>query len=811
LIPATGPLAITLRTALALPLLAASIVAAAHWPIAPALALAVVAAWTALSLWHPRAALAATLALFPVLGLAPWTGRLAIEEIDLLLAALATGALLRGCLPARPGAAAGPDASDAPAIIALALYAASCAVSATTGWIAAGDAPLHLTQGYLEPLNAVRLAKPCAWALLLMPALMAEQRADPDGLTRAIGDGMLGGLILCGIAAVWERVAFPGLTDFSSDYRTTALFWEMHVGGAALDAYLAMALPFAVLAALRATTPLRLTFAGSAVLLGAYASLTTFSRGVYLAVPIALAVALPLARAAAQRAAGSAPVAAGSPLRVFGALGGSALLAWMVFDQGGYRATGAALGALFAVVCAAPAIHRLGPARAAAVLAAGALAGAGLGLAASLVPKGPYLLHALICTGATATAWATRASGTSRARPWGTATLAGATLGTTVAVAVHWGGPAALPGAAGAMAILGLVALADTARPRGLWPREPARAATAIGAMAIAAGCVAVFSGGSYMGERFADSGRDLDGRLQHWRDGSAMIETPREWLFGNGLGRWPAGWLAGRLPTERPGGHGWSPEGNGHLVLAAAGHPVGWGEMHRVGQRVPALRGRWLLRMDVRGEAPVRLHLEICEKHLLYSGACATRAIRVSPQAGQWRTLGVELDGDALGAGPRLAPRLAMFALALTDSGTRLEIDNVMLLDPAGRQRTLNAGFDQALTHWFFTSDRVHLPWHAKNLTLHLLVEQGLFGVVAFGVLVGLALARLVAGRARHHRLAAPIAGAIAGFLVVGLFDSLLDMPRVACLFLVLIVAALLLRNGSGPAVADHQRHPTG
>ncbi len=809
---AVGPLAIALRIALALPLLAAGLLAAAHWPIAPALALAGFSAWAALAMWRPMLALAGTLALLPVLGLAPWTGRLAIEEIDLLLAALAAGGLLRGCLP--DGFASGPvdppAALSGTAIAALVAYGLSCALAATIGWLAASDAPLHLTQGYLEPLNAVRLAKPCAWALLLLPLLTAAQRVDPQGLTRALGSGMLAGLILCALAATWERIAFPGLTNFSSDYRTSALFWEMHVGGAALDAYLAMALPFAVDGVLRATTPRQLAFAGAAVLLGAYASLTTFSRGVYLAVPVAVAVTLLHARAATWRGAGTTPTAAWTTTGIVAALGGSGLLAWMVFERGGYRATGAALGSLVAIVSAAAAIHRLGVFGAAFALGAGALAGGTLGLAAAVIPKGAYAAHALACAGALAICWHARTR-PSRWRSWAAALLTGATLGTTIAVAVHWGGAPALPGSAAAMAALGLFALLDAHRPAGLWPRAPARAATAIGAMAVAAGCVAVFAGGSYMGERFAGSGRDLEGRVQHWRAGTAMLETPVQWLIGTGLGRWPASYLAGRLPGERPGDHAWVPGGNGHLVLIAPGHPVGWGEMHRFGQRVAPLRGRWLLRMDVRGDGPARLHMEICEKHLLYSGACAARAIRVTPQRGQWRTLAVELDGHALGAGPRLIPRLAMFSLALPDPGTRLEVDNVILIDPDGRQRTRNAGFDQGLTHWFYTSDRLHLPWHAKSLGLHLLVEQGALGIVAFGTLVVLALSRLAVGGGRDHRLAAPIAGAIGGFLAVGIFDSLLDIPRIACLFLVLIASALLLRNGSGTALADHRRRASG
>ena len=37
--------------------------------------------------------------------------------------------------------------------------------------------------------------------------------------------------------ALWERAVYTALLDFSSDYRTTGSFWEMHVGGAALDGF----------------------------------------------------------------------------------------------------------------------------------------------------------------------------------------------------------------------------------------------------------------------------------------------------------------------------------------------------------------------------------------------------------------------------------------------------------------------------------------------------------------------------------------------------------------------------------------------
>ena len=95
---------------------------------------------------------------------------------------------------------------------------------------------------------------------------------------------MLVGLTVVALAVVWERTAYVGLWDFSSPYRATALFWEMHVGGAAIDAYLALAMPFVAWALWTTRSPLRWAAAAALALLAAYACLTTFSRGVYLAV-----------------------------------------------------------------------------------------------------------------------------------------------------------------------------------------------------------------------------------------------------------------------------------------------------------------------------------------------------------------------------------------------------------------------------------------------------------------------------------------------------------------------------------------------
>ncbi|HET7032227.1 MAG TPA: VanZ family protein, partial [Casimicrobiaceae bacterium] len=122
-------------------------------------------------------------------------------------------------------------------------------------------------------------------------------------------------------------------------------------------------------------------------------------------------------------------------------------------------------------------------------------------------------------------------------------------------------------------------------------------------------------------------------------------------------------------------------------------------------------------------------------------------------------------------------------------------DVRDVALIGPGGRPVIANGDFGNGMARWFFTSDRYHLPWHIKNLALNVLFDQGVVGLVLFSALVAIALWRLVAGRASAHPLAPFLASAVTGFLVVGAFDSLLDAPRAAFLFYLLLIASLALR----------------
>jgi hypothetical protein len=270
---------------------------AAHHPAAPGIAVAAFVAM-AITFWRwPLLWLAALPAVLPAASLAPWTGWIAVDEFDLaVLAALAGGYARRA--QERSDAHDTSRAGDARSR-RLFLLASLCAVTHVAavvhGATASGVPTFAWFDGYVDPINAVRVGKSEVFALLLVPLVATAMRRSRGAAMRHLEHGMLIGAAVVAVAVGWERATQPGLLDFSSPYRTVALFWEMHVGGAAIDAYLAMAVPFVAWAVLRARTPAGFAAAATLALVAEYACLTTFARGVYLAVAGGLLVVAVLA------------------------------------------------------------------------------------------------------------------------------------------------------------------------------------------------------------------------------------------------------------------------------------------------------------------------------------------------------------------------------------------------------------------------------------------------------------------------------------------------------------------------------------
>ncbi|APW39477.1 hypothetical protein RD110_21520 [Rhodoferax koreense] len=238
---------------------------------------------TVAAAWWPGLWLFAVPAGLPFLNFSPWTGWLIVDECDLLLMGCLAGGYARLALAPRHGERRTMHWRDPGNWLPVALGLAGL-LALWRGWVAADVQEPSFFQAYTEPMNSLRLAKALLWAVLAIPLLRDALRHAPQATGRRIAGGMAAGLAGVTLVVVWERLAFPGLFDFTSRYRITAMFWEMHVGGAAIDAYLALASPFVVWALRSARGPWGWTAAALLAVLATYASLTTFSRGVYLAV-----------------------------------------------------------------------------------------------------------------------------------------------------------------------------------------------------------------------------------------------------------------------------------------------------------------------------------------------------------------------------------------------------------------------------------------------------------------------------------------------------------------------------------------------
>jgi hypothetical protein len=175
----------------------------------------------------------------------------------------------------------------------------------------------------------------------------------------------------------------------------------------------------------------------------------------------------------------------------------------------------------------------------------------------------------------------------------------------------------------------------------------------------------------------------------------------------------------------------------------------------------------------------------------MLNSRQCEWMAFDV-PGDGQWHRLSRQFASAEVGKAAWWArPPVELF-LYKPGSGGVVEVDNLRLVDADGRDLLCNGDFRSGGDCWFFKTHS-HLPWHIKNVWVHVLFEMGWLGLIGFVGLSLLAFRRLARAAWGGHRLAWTWLASLAGLLTVGLFDSLLDAPRLATL----LVALLLLGAG--------------
>ena len=236
--------------------------------------------------------------------------------------------------------------------------------------------------------------------------------------------------------------------------------------------------------------------------------------------------------------------------------------------------------------------------------------------------------------------------------------------------------------------------------------------------------------------------------------------------------------------------------EGDNEFVVLGSGRAL------YLDQRVSVVPDKkYTLALDLRSLNPMAtVDVTLCEKSLQYSFQCKAVSLQVTPAGKNWEHKEVTLNSEQVGGGSWYLRRPVALGLANSQPNTLVDVDNVRLLDDAGRNLIANGDFSRGGDRWFFSTDD-HFPWHIFNLWAEILFEQGWVGVVAVAIAVVMALARLGVGAWRGGLWSATLLAALCGFLLVGLTESLFDGPRVTTLFFLLLFAGLLspTLHGSG------------
>lgn len=592
------------------------------------LCLLLLSVWCGLSLRHPHFWLWLVPACLPWLNFSPWTGWVVVEEFDILMLATLASAYARS---AWVGVQHTSLKMSALAKGVLLLLLTSGLMSLGRGFEDAGGLALDWFAGYGDALNSWRVFKPLLYAALCVLLLQATSSVELRRKQTLFAVGVLSGLAVVVLSVVWERAAFAGVFDFSVHYRTVALFWEMSVGGAALDVYLALTAPLVVWALTTARNRVVWFLAALLAVLAVYAGLTTFSRGVYLA----------------------------------------------------------------------------------------------MGLPVTLLSLGLWRQKSVHALGAEKRSWRARGD-----------------------------------------VVLLIVLTVEV---------------------------LVVLAGGSFMAERMARAEQDLASRMAHWRNGIGLLQSPTEWLLGKGFGRLPANYAAQVPKGEFSGQARWRPgaqkngRSDGYVILSGPRSNADIAGLYALTQRVRTqVDGRYRAKMRVRVQASTRMELYLCERHLLYDRAClaawATVPLASAPDG--WQTLTLVFRGEDFEPDPWFGARPKLFSIAVSDVGGKVDLDSLQLLSPNGAELLANGDFAQGTAHWLGVAQSYFDPWHLDNLTLEVLVERGLVGLLVLVVLVVYAFWQLLWGDARVQPLAPYLAAALLSVLLVGLVSSVMDVPRVTFLF---------------------------
>lgn len=316
-------------------------------------------------------------------------------------------------------------------------------------------------------------------------------------------------------------------------------------------------------------------------------------------------------------------------------------------------------------------------------------------------------------------------------------------------------------------------------------------------ALVIVVGAVATpILEGPFIQSRFQHIKKDFGVRQTHWLDTISMMNPGAVTsALGMGLGRFPETFFWRNREGIWPATYRYKTQGGNVFLNLGSGNSLYLDQFVAVQPHHTYTVG-----VDARSKTPnAVLDIPVCEKWMLDSFHCVWNAINVGAGDGRWKHYQVTFNSNNVRGERWYAKRPVK--LTLYDARGVIDVDNVSLIDGAGKNLVANGDFSHGNDHWLFFTDN-HLPWHVKNLWLQIYFDQGWLGVLAIAAVVVVAIGRLTTGMIRGDAFAAVLLASLVGYLLVGVFGSLVDEPRFLLLFWLVISLGLLLRHGPKPVI---------
>jgi len=303
---------------------------------------------------------------------------------------------------------------------------------------------------------------------------------------------------------------------------------------------------------------------------------------------------------------------------------------------------------------------------------------------------------------------------------------------------------------------------------------------------------------GGYITQRFSTTLASFQHRLDHWSNANDLKDNGiGSFLFGTGKGTYPnryfnndiSGLTMARFWLQQDNTA--APQHKNFIQFSPSG---GEGNLNII-QRFPVNQtGTYQVSITLRNHSnkPQKLLVEFCNKNILpFKGECLWKGF-ITTEKNKWQTINHSISFDSLNNGFLTAVTPVDINLLNRGLNARLDIAKVEMVAPNGKQIIHNPEFNNGFTYWSFSSGN-HMAWHVKNLWVSAFFEGGFIELILISLLFITLSKHLYQQIQDNNHNALPLLAAISGLMVVGLFGSVFDDPRISWFFFIICWLAVL------------------